>query len=134
MKSIRLAIAAVIVLTLHSAAFADDLHVDLDHYKEQIRPFLVRHCQGCHGGKKPKGDFHLDLLTWDFHQRANVERRRIVLKRLKAGEMPPKSKPRPPERDLQTLCDWVAARVNATADSLCRQGPGGFTAAQPGGI
>ena len=36
-------------------------------YDEQVRPFLARHCQECHGGEKPKGDFRLDRLTSDFH-------------------------------------------------------------------
>src|SRR5947207_9407965 len=64
-------------------------------YDDQIYPFLVQHCQGCHAGEKPKGNFRLDRLAADFDDRASRERWQAVLKKVRAGEMPPKSKPRP---------------------------------------
>src|SRR5207237_6855700 len=36
-----------------------------------------------------------------------------VLKRVKAGEMPPKTKPRPPQKELLALSDWIGARAEA---------------------
>src|SRR5437660_172954 len=68
-------------------------------YKDQVRPFLARHCLECHGGQKPKGDLRLDQLAADFAGAANREKWLAVLKRVKAGEMPPKSKPRPSEKE-----------------------------------
>src|SRR4051794_31335936 len=64
-------------------------------YRDQVRPFLARHCLGCHGAHKPKGDFRLDRLSADL---ADRERWLAVLKRVEAGEMPPKSRPRPPAK------------------------------------
>src|SRR5262245_63679841 len=74
---------------------------DRKHYDEQVRPFLARHCLECHGTEKPKGDFRLDRLPPDFADEAARERWLAVLKRVRAGEMPPKSKPRPPEDEVR---------------------------------
>src|SRR5580693_4439144 len=67
---------------------------------DQFRTFLIKHCQECHSGKKPKGDFSLDKLAPDFDNAANRARWLAVLKRVQAGEMPPKAKPRPAEKDV----------------------------------
>ena len=69
-----------------------------------------RHCQACHAGPKPKGDFRLDSLTPDFSDKANRERWLTVLEQVKTGAMPPKEKPRPPAEDVQALTDWIAGR------------------------
>jgi mono/diheme cytochrome c family protein len=80
---------------------------------EQVRLFLVRHCQECHGTKKPKGDFRVDQLSADFASEANRQRWLLVLKRVQAGEMPPKSKPRLPASQAQALNDWVHDKLTA---------------------
>jgi len=74
-------------------------------------PFLARHCQGCHEGKKPKGDFRLESLALDFHDKANRERWLAVLEQVKSGAMPPKQKPRPPSQDVEAVSAWISDRV-----------------------
>ena len=32
-------------------------------YEKEIQPLLAKHCHGCHGEKKQKGDLRLDLLS-----------------------------------------------------------------------
>lgn len=88
---------------------------DARQYDAQIRPFLVQHCLECHGEKKPKGDFRVDLLTPDFASAASLERWQTVLKRIAAGEMPPRSKPRPPEQEIRQLSAWITGNVEAAA-------------------
>jgi hypothetical protein len=88
-------------------------------YADRIRPILVRHCQECHGHVKPKGDFRLDSLAADFDDPASRERWLAVRKRVGAGEMPPKQKPRPPARDVHSLTRWIDAGVRA-ADTRWR--------------
>src|SRR5207247_2779211 len=96
---------------------------DAKHYDEQVRPFLVKHCLGCHGGEKPKGDFRLDKLPPDFTDKASRERWLAVVEQLQAGAMPPKAKPRPPEKEVQALADWISGRV-ATTDAVRRDTQG----------
>src|SRR5436309_3343493 len=67
---------------------------------EPARTFLTKHCQECHSGAKPKGDFSVDQLAPEFDDSANRERWLAVLKRVQSGEMPPKAKPRPAEKDV----------------------------------
>jgi mono/diheme cytochrome c family protein len=78
-----------------------------------FRTFLTEHCQECHSGEKPKGDFSLDKLAPNFDDTANRHRWLAVQKRLQAGEMPPKAKPRPAEKDVQALAGWVDAKTGA---------------------
>ena len=103
-------------------------------YDDQVRPFLIRYCQECHGGDKPRGDFRIDQLTADFDARPGAERWPIVQKRLLAGEMPPKSKPRPPEMEVRPVCDWIGAQADAAATPARRPAADGRAAAQPGRV
>jgi hypothetical protein len=81
------------------------------HFDAQVRPFLARHCLGCHSGDKPKGDFRVDRLSPDLADGASRTRWLDVLKRVKSGAMPPKAKPRPPAKDVQALADWVGEKA-----------------------
>src|SRR5438034_1331105 len=92
---------------------------DAKQFDDQFRPLLVRHCVACHSGAKPKGNLRLDNLGLDLADAANREHWEAVIERLKAGEMPPKEKPRPPEKVIQALTDWLAPRVTA-ADTDAR--------------
>jgi len=82
-------------------------------YDELIRPLLSRYCFDCHAIEKPKGDLRLDRLAVDFVAEADREMWLTVAKKLAAGEMPPKSKPRPPEHELRAVSDWIVQRANA---------------------
>ncbi len=82
-------------------------------FDEQVRPLLARHCVACHRGDKPKGKLRLDNLMPDFGDAATREHWSAVVKRLQAGEMPPKEQPRPTAKEVQTLTDWLAPRVTA---------------------
>src|SRR5262245_44282326 len=74
---------------------------------DKARAFLARHCVGCHGADKPKGGLRLDQLSTDFAD-ADVRERWLALReRLDAGEMPPKSKPRPPQDETKALSVWI---------------------------
>jgi hypothetical protein len=71
------------------------------------------HCQKCHSGEKPKGDFEIASLTPDFSDRKNREKWLAVRDKLEAGEMPPKKKPRPPAQDVQTVVAWIGEHAGA---------------------
>jgi len=80
---------------------------------EPVRAFLATHCQDCHRAEKPKGNFHLDRLSTDFSDKAGRERWLAVLEQLKTGSMPPKGKPRPAEKDVLALTEWINAGATA---------------------
>src|SRR5262249_62167658 len=81
--------ATALVLAVISAGPASDETPANDKiHDEHIRPFLARHCLGCHGGEKPKADFHLDRLGTDFANEVTRERWLTVLEGNKASGVP----------------------------------------------
>jgi mono/diheme cytochrome c family protein len=60
------------------------------------RAFFAAHCQGCHSGGKPKGDFGLESLSHDFSQKPTRGRWLSIIEQLTSGNMPPAGKPPPP--------------------------------------
>src|SRR5262245_35078979 len=75
--------------------------------------FFQQHCQSCHSGEKPKGDFRVDSLSQIFGDKEIREKWLTVVKQLKSGVMPPKDKPRPAADETKALTDWINARVAA---------------------
>src|SRR5260370_41910749 len=69
----------------------------------KITAFFTKYCLECHGIEKPKGDLRLDRLSQDLAVEANRKRWQTVRDRVLAGEMPPKEKPRPSEKDANAL-------------------------------
>jgi hypothetical protein len=92
---------------------------DADSFHAQVAPFLARHCLECHRGEDAEGELRLDRVSADLADASNRKLWRGVLSRLKAGEMPPKSKPRPPEKDVQTITDWINGNLR-TAEAARR--------------
>ena len=111
MLHVRIAIACLVAALLGQNGFGADV-ADDKTFTDQVRPFLVKHCQDCHNEKKPKGDFRVDTLSADFDKLASRDRWQAVLKKVKAGEMPPASKPRPAGPDLQNLYDWTGRQMD----------------------
>src|SRR5688500_14054304 len=96
-RNVRWLVLGLVACGPGSSARADD----------PASAFFARHCQGWHAGDKPKGDFRLDGLSFDFRDRSNRERWLTVLEQLQSGAMPPKGKPRPPAGDVRALADWI---------------------------
>ncbi len=102
---------------------------------EPARPFLARHCQGCHAGDKPKGKFRLSSLTADWSDRANRERWLAVSEQVRSGAMPPKGKPRPPAERRHSL-DGLDSRPGGGGGKRphCEPGASPDPPAQPGRV
>ncbi len=77
--------------------------------------FLDAHCVKCHSGEKPKGKWRVDELSADFADAKSRARWEKVLEQIESGEMPPKSKPRPPEKDARALIDWISMQITAVS-------------------
>jgi mono/diheme cytochrome c family protein len=103
----RRALAAVLTLAVPAAAVAADPPAKV--YDDQVRPLLTRYCADCHGPELAKGGFRADTLTSDFADAANRERWQTAVRRVRAGEMPPKGKPRPTDAEARALATWADA-------------------------
>lgn len=70
---------------------------------------LKTHCYLCHSqlSEKPRGNFKLDQLTSNFEDRSYRDAWQLVFKKIKSGEMPPKEKTKPTEKESLLVFDWI---------------------------
>ncbi len=80
-----------------------------------FQPFFDQHCVKCHSGEKPKGDWRVDDLKSDFTIKNNRELWESVLEQIEKGDMPPKSKPRPPASEVRELMKWIGTQLDAVS-------------------
>jgi cytochrome c553 len=79
------------------------------------RSLVGKFCVECHGATKPKAKLRLDNLSDELTDATNRDKWLAALKRVKAGEMPPKGKPRPAEKDVRIVSDWLDAQLATAA-------------------
>ncbi len=84
--------------------------------------FLQGNCYECHSGDVAEGDLSLDDLKADFNDRATREKWLTLWKRVAAGEMPPKSQPRPEKDAIQKFSTWVDERLAEVGAARLRTG------------
>jgi len=72
-----------------------------------FQEFMDQHCVKCHAGEKAKGNFRAADLTADFSEKKNRGLWAKVHQQISLGEMPPKTRPRPNEKESRTLTDWI---------------------------
>jgi hypothetical protein len=87
------------------------------------RAFFAQHCEKCHSGTKPKGDFDLKSLVPDFSDKKSRGDWLAVLDQLQSGDMPPEDKPRPPADDLKAVMEWIQQSATK-ADAQNGEKPG----------
>jgi mono/diheme cytochrome c family protein len=83
--------------------------------------FLEKHCIGCHGPEKEKGDLRIDQLSRDFNLGADTHHWAEVIEQVNSGEMPPKKEKKPTQEEIAafvtSLDGWIkegrAARMAA---------------------
>ncbi len=91
-------------------------------FDAHVRPFLVKHCSGCHGEKTQKAELNLLALNPDMAAGDDAALWNEVLDQLVARRMPPKEKPRPEAEALTSMIRWLtselerAARVRRSTD------------------
>ncbi len=79
----------------------------------QVGAFFAAHCVSCHDAQTKKGGLDLAALPPAFDDPATVARWVRLYDRVKAGEMPPASRPRPPQTETGLALQAVADTLNA---------------------
>ncbi len=90
---------------------------------EPFDAFLGKHCIGCHGPKKEKGDLRIDQLSRDFKLGADAHHWAEMIEQVNSGEMPPKKEKQPTQEE-------IAAFVTSL-DSKLKEGRAARMAARP---
>ena len=100
----------LVCLLLALPAVAAPLNPILERqFTQTVRPFLDKHCTGCHGGDKPAAQFDLKPYTNMDAVVKDHPRWALILERLHTKEMPPKPLAQPPDASRKQVMDWIAA-------------------------
>src|SRR2546423_15596818 len=81
-----------------------------DSFKRIIQPFIAENCLGCHNAKTKTGGLDLESFRSTEDILNNRELWERVTQKIRTGEMPPKSMPRPDEQQVKAVADWIEAR------------------------
>ena len=88
-------------------------------FETEFRKFAAEHCVACHGPDVQRSKLRLDNLSPSF---ADTDAAAVwvkVLDRLSRGEMPPKNKDRPPEKETRALL--ADLQLHLHQNSLAKQ-------------
>ena len=107
-----------------SLCAADAPSVDFD---SAVKPVLSKTCALCHNDKLSSGGLNVKLLMAPGSIAAYRDGWETILDKLRAGEMPPKGIPRPPEPQMQALIHYVEGEFEK-ADRNIKPDPGRVTA------
>jgi hypothetical protein len=80
--------------------------------------FIEKHCAGCHNDVDREAELDLTRLTYDPDNRANFALWVKVHDRVKAGEMPPKKKPRPDAADLEKFVQTMSTTLTTSEQAI----------------
>lgn len=95
-------------------------------FDRSVQPFLARTCYMCHNAELKSGGLNLESLQTAFSITQSREIWERVVKKLRAGEMPPKGLPRPNPEELKTVISVIEGEFER-ADRLARPDPGRVT-------
>ncbi|MDA0811554.1 MAG: DUF1592 domain-containing protein, partial [Verrucomicrobia bacterium] len=78
----------------------------------ELHPFLQTHCFDCHDADQQEGDLNLEELSKSPIDFKSGPQWATVLRRVEAGEMPPKKKKRPSEEELRKAVAWLTSGLD----------------------
>jgi mono/diheme cytochrome c family protein len=76
-------------------------------FKQTVRPFIDKHCAGCHSGKTPAAQLNLQAYDSLAAVSRDYPHWATVMERLTLKDMPPKPLPAPPAADSQRVIAWI---------------------------
>ena len=98
-----------------------------DDFNATVRPVLTETCAQCHNSRLQSGGLNVEIIA---SPESLVQQREVwdkVLRRLRAGDMPPAGTPRPPKERLDAVTAYVEGAFDR-ADASVPQDPGRVTA------
>jgi hypothetical protein len=98
---------------------------DVPTFEKTVAPLLSRTCSPCHSEALASGGVDIAPFTQPASLTKSREGWDIILRKLRAGEMPPKGVPRPPEMD--SVVQFLTAEFER-ADRGVKPDPGRVTA------
>ena len=103
----------VVFSSLHPHVFADQ--------SPPFATYFEKHCIDCHDAESKKGGLDLTALMFDLEDAATFAAWVDVHDRVRAGEMPPPKKKRPPEAETKAMLETLDARFQEASAALQAQ-------------
>jgi len=86
-------------------------------FTKSIQPFFAKNCYGCHNPKLKTGGLNLEAYTSAASLSQDPDQSEKILKKLQAGEMPPKGLPRPSADEVKTVTTWIESELDLQTES-----------------
>ena len=96
-------------------------------FQSAVQPLFAKSCYACHNEKIKSGDLNLQAYASSEAVTQARDKWETVLRRVEAGEMPPKGMPRPDPSELQVAVTWLRNEFDR-ADRVTKPVPGRVTA------
>ena len=101
-------VRALLALAAIAALPAADAKLDRE-FQQSVRPFLAKHCTGCHSGQNPAAQFDLKAYTTIDEVTRDYPRWALLMERLEAKDMPPKPMSPVPAAESHRVTNWIQA-------------------------
>lgn len=82
-----------------------------DAFAKEIQPLLVKYCNQCHAGAKPKAGLDLDAYKDEAAIRNDRAMWVKILDQLQDEVMPPADKPQPTPAERDAITAWIETRI-----------------------
>ena len=109
-----------------SATVSSDRAEPSAAFQQVVVPFLTKHCYACHGNGKKRGGLALDKYRDELSVRKDPKVWETVLQLVRAGDMPPPERRRPPRAEIERALGAIDA-VLAQFDCTGPRNPGRVT-------
>jgi mono/diheme cytochrome c family protein len=96
-------------------------------FTKSVKPFFTRNCQVCHNAKLKTAGLDLEPYKSWASVTADRDRWEYIVRRIRAGEMPPKGASRPDKSDVETIARRIENEFERM-DRLGKPDPGRVTA------
>ena len=98
-----------------------------DEFDNAVRPVLTQTCVQCHGEQRPAGGMSVAELTSADSLSQHRDVWEAILRRLRAGDMPPAGTRRPDAAQMSAMTGYIE-RAFERADASTKPDPGRMTA------
>jgi cytochrome c553 len=126
MKSVRSAtFSGVILLTVAASALPGQESADTG-FDRDVRPVIAGTCAACHNAERRSGGLNLVAINSGATVAAQQDVWEKILRKVRAGEMPPKGIPRPPQATMEAMMRSIEAELDQASRNAPRD-PGRVT-------
>ena len=80
-------------------------------FEKVVQPFFANNCYACHDEAHHTADLNLEAFKSAASLNGDRGTMKVILNKLRAGEMPPPKMPRPKPEDIAAVTDWLARQI-----------------------